>query len=42
MEEVLALIEKLIEEHKLIKQRAQTLEQIANDVSALVGLDEAK
>ena len=42
MEEVLALIGKLLEEHKLIKQRAQTLEQIANDISALVGLDEAK
>ena len=42
MEEVIVLIEKIIEEHKLITQRAQTLEQVADDVSALPGLDKAK
>jgi hemerythrin-like domain-containing protein len=42
MEEVLALIEKIIEEHKLIIQRVQTLERVANDATALAGLDKAK
>ena len=40
--EVLALIEKIIEEHKLITQRVQTLEQVANDAEAIVDLEKAK
>jgi len=42
MHDVLALIEKIIEEHKLITQRAQDLELAANDANMLVGLDQAK
>ena len=42
MEEALALIEEIIEEHKVITQRAQILEQVANDVSALLKLESAK
>ena len=42
MEEVLALIEKIIEEHKIINIRAQDLELVANDATMLVGLDQAK
>ncbi len=42
MEEVLALIEEIIEEHKVIAQRVQILEQVANDVSALLKLESAE
>ena len=42
MEEALAVIEKIIEEHKVIKQRFQTAEQVANDASALLELEETK
>ena len=42
MEEVIALIDKIIEEHKTIFQEFQTLEQIANDAGAIIGLDKAK
>ena len=42
MEEVLALIEKIIDEHKGIMGKVQSLEQVANDASALVGLEETK
>ena len=42
MEEALALIEKIIEEHKAISQRMQTLEQVANDIEAIVGFEKAK
>ena len=41
-EEVLALIEKVIEEHKQITQRGQTLERVANDVEAMAGLQKTK
>jgi len=42
MEKALALIDKIIEEHKTIIQRVQTLEQIAGDAEAIVGLEKAK
>lgn len=42
MEEALALIEKIIEEHKVIMQRAQTLERVANDAEAMIGFEKAK
>ena len=42
MEEVISLIDKIIEEHKTIVQRVQTLEQAANDAEAILGLDKAK
>ncbi len=42
MEEALALIEKIIEEHKLIIGRVRALEQVTNDATALMGFDVAK
>jgi len=42
MEEVTALIDKIIEEHRTILQDFQTMEQIANDAEAIIGLDKAK
>ena len=42
MEEVVALIDQIIEEHKTILQRFQTLNQVANDVEAIGGLEKAK
>ena len=42
MKGVLALIEQILAEHKLIIQRAQTLEQVANDAETIVGLEKAK
>lgn len=42
MEETIALIDKIIEEHKIISQRVKTLERVVNDVSALLGLDIAR
>jgi hypothetical protein len=42
MEEALALIEKIIEEHKIIMQRAQTLERVANDAEAMIGFEKAR
>ena len=42
MEKTLALIDKIIEEHKTIIQRVQTLEQIAGDAEAIVDLEKAK
>jgi len=42
MEEVIALIDKIIEEHKTIFQEFQTLEQIADDAEAIISLDKAK
>ena len=40
--EVLSLIKKIIVEHKATAERGQTLEQVANDVEALSGLEKAK
>ncbi len=42
MKETVALIDKLINEHKVIVKDASSLEQLANDASALVELEEAK
>ena len=42
MEDVIALIDKIIEEHKTIFQRLQNLEQIANDAEAIKGFDKTK
>lgn len=42
VEEALDLIKKIIKEHKLILQRALTLAQAINDVSAMLELDRAK
>ena len=40
--EVVALIDQIIEEHKTILQRFQTLNQVANDVEAIGGFEKAK
>lgn len=42
MEEIIALIDKIIEEHKTIIQGVQALEQAANDAEAMAGLEKAK
>ena len=42
LEEVLALIEQIIKEHKAIMEGVQTLEQVANDTDAITGLEIAK
>lgn len=42
MEEALSVVERIIEEHKVIKQNFQTLERVANDASALLELEETK
>ncbi|MFC1980787.1 hemerythrin domain-containing protein [Chloroflexota bacterium] len=41
-EEVLAIIEKIIEWHKVLYQESEALENVANDVQAMVGLEESK
>jgi len=42
MKEALALIKKIIEEHKIIIRGVQTLEQVANDAEAIEGMEKAK
>jgi len=42
MEDDLAIIEKVIAEHKTIRQRFHNLEQVANDAEAVTGFEEAK
>jgi iron-sulfur cluster repair protein YtfE (RIC family) len=42
MEETLALIEKIVGEHKSIMQGVRSLEQAASDAEAIVGLEKAK
>jgi len=42
LDETIALIDKIIEEHKTIIQRMKSLEQVANDAEAMAGLDKAK
>ena len=42
MNEIIVLIDEIIKEHVMILQRVQTLEQVANDAEALVGLEKAK
>jgi len=42
MQEIVTLIDKLIDEHKVIAKDFQSLDQVANDAGALVELEEAK
>ena len=42
MEDDLAVIERVIAEHKTIRQRFQTLEKVANDAEAMMGFEAAK
>ena len=42
MEDDLAIIERVFDEHKTIRQRFHNLEQVANDAEAMVGFEEAK
>jgi hypothetical protein len=42
MEEVVALMDRLIEEHKAISRGISSLEQLANDASALEALEKAR
>lgn len=42
MQEAVALIDQLIEEHKVIGQRIGKLESVVNDAEALGGVDQAK
>ncbi|OGO19953.1 MAG: hypothetical protein A2144_12650 [Chloroflexi bacterium RBG_16_50_9] len=42
MDEIVALIEKIIEEHRVIISDFQSLEAVANDASAIIGLEKAK
>ena len=42
MREIIELVEKIIEEHRTILQKMETLEQVANDVEAIAGLKTAK
>lgn len=42
MEDDLAIIERVIDEHKTIRQRFHNLEQVANDAEAMMGFEEAK
>lgn len=42
MEDAVALIDKIIEEHKTISQRLQDFEQIVNDAEAITAFDKAK
>lgn len=42
MEDTVALIDAIIAEHKVIFERLQSLESVANDAEALAGLEKAK
>jgi len=42
MEQALAVIEQIIQEHEVISQRFQAAEKVANDAEALAGFDKAK
>lgn len=42
MEEIVALIDKILNEHKVIIEKVQSLEEFANDAVILVELKEAK
>jgi len=42
MEDAIALIDKIIEEHKTISQELQDFEQIANDAKAITAFDKSK
>jgi len=42
MQETINLLDKILEEHRAILQKLETLEQVANDVEAIAGLEAAK
>ncbi|MBA7673817.1 hypothetical protein ES703_82022 [subsurface metagenome] len=42
MDEILTLIDQIIEEHRQIIPKVQTLEQVANDLGAILALEEAE
>ncbi len=42
MDEIPALIDQIIEEHRQIIPKVQTLEQVANDLGAILALEKAK
>ena len=42
MEDAIALIDKIIEEHKTISQRLRDFEQVANDAEAIAAFDKTK
>ena len=42
MEETEALINRILEDHKVIKQGVRNLEEVANDIGAMAGLDDIK
>ena len=42
VDEVLAIIENIIKQHKQLTQKVDNLEKLANDASALTGLEDAK
>jgi len=42
MQDIVALIDKLVDEHKVIVKDVKALEQVANDAGALTELEEAK
>lgn len=42
MKEVLAIIEKILEEHRVIIRGVQNLERVANDAEAMMGFEKAK
>ncbi len=42
MDDALTIIEKIIAEHKTIRQRFQNLERVANDAEAMMGFEIAK
>ncbi|MFH0913738.1 MAG: hemerythrin domain-containing protein [Chloroflexota bacterium] len=42
MEDIIALMDKIIEEHKVLFKEMETLETVANDAHALAGLSKSK
>ena len=41
-DEVVALIDKLIEEHRIINQNLESLESVVNDAGAILSFDKAR
>ena len=42
MKEALAIIERIIQQHKVIIRGVHSLERVANDAEAMMGFDKAK
>ena len=38
MEETIALINQIFQEHEVILHRTQEMEQVANDIEAIIGM----